>query len=165
MPEAPEDLRRTVEQCILMEIQAMTLYTTLANRAENPEAARLLRYLAESEESHVGRVAEIFSSFGAEAENALSRVDVVKAYRDEAWSRYKALLAGAGLKDTSPADDFLVFAVSAEAHARTRYDRLAKDAADPRMQAAFRTLAAEEAGHEESLKRIRRLLRGDAPRG
>lgn len=161
MPEAPNEFRRTVEQCILMEIQAMTLYTTLANRAEDPEAVRVLRYLAESEESHVGRVAEIFSSFAEKAEDALSSVDVVKAYRDEAWSRYKARLAGAGLTDASPADDFLVFAISAEAHARNRYDRLAGEAADPRMQAAFRTLAAEEAGHEESLKRIRLLLKGD----
>lgn len=160
MPEAPDDFRRTVEECILAEIQAMTLYTTLANRAEDPEAVRLLRYLAESEESHVGRVAEIFSPFGENAEDALSRVDVVKAYRDEAWGRYKARLAGAGLTDASPADDFLVFAISAEAHARDRYDRLAGEAADARMQAAFRALAAEEAGHEESLKRIRRLLKG-----
>lgn len=161
MPEAPDDFRRTVEQCILMEIQAMTLYTTLANRAEDPEAVRVLRYLAESEESHVGRVAEIFSSFAEQAEDALSRVDVVKGYRDEAWSRHKAHLAGAGLTDASSADDFLVFAISAEAHARSRYERLAGEAADPRMQAAFRTLAVEEAGHEESLKRIRRLLKGD----
>jgi len=161
MPEAPDDFRRTVEQCILTEIQAMTLYTTLANRAEDPEAARVLRFLAESEESHVGRVAEIFSSFGEKSEDALSRVDVIKAYRDEAWSRCKARLAGAGLTDASPADEFLVFAISEEAHARNRYDRLAAEAADPGMQAAFRTLAAEEAGHEESLKRIRRLLKGE----
>ena len=158
MPEAPDDFRRTVEQCILMEIQAMTLYTTLANRTEDPEAARVLRYLAESEESHVGRVAEIFSSFGVDAGSAPSGVDVVKAYRDEAWSGYKARLAGAGLSDASPADDFLVFAISAEAHACSRYGRLAASAVDPAMQAAFRALAAEEAGHEENLKRIRSLL-------
>lgn len=160
MAETGDDFRRTVEQCILMEIQAMTLYTTLANKVDDPEAARILRYLAESEESHVGRVAEIFSSLGERAEEALSRVDVVKAYRDEAWSRHKALLAGAGLTDASPADDFLLFAISAEAHARTRYDRLAGEAADPKMQAAFRALAAEEASHEDNLTRIRRLLKG-----
>ncbi len=161
MGEAADDYRRIVEQCILMELQAMALYTTLANRATDPEAGRVLRYLAEAEESHVGRVADIFSSFGEKADDALSRVDVVKAYRDEAWSRYKARLAGAGLTDASPVDDFLAFAISAEAHARTRYERLAGDAADPRMQAAFRSLAAEEAGHEENLKRIRRLLKKD----
>ena len=160
MGEAPDDFRRTVEQCILMELQAMTLYTTLASRAADPEAARVLRYLAESEESHVGRVADIFSSFGETAEEALSRVDIVKAYKDEAWSRYKARLADAGLSDASPADDYLAFAISAEIHARTRYERLAGEAADPRMQAAFRGLAAEEAGHEENLTRIRRLLKG-----
>ncbi len=159
MAEAPDDIRGTVEQCLLAEIQAMTLYTTLANRVEDPEAVRVLRYLAEAEESHVGRVAEIFSSFGVKTGDAPSRVDVVKTYGGEAWSRYKAHLAGAGLTETSPADDFLVFAISAEAHARTRYDRLAGDAADPAMQAAFRALAAEEAGHEESLRRIRRLLK------
>ncbi len=159
MGEATDDFRRTVEQCILMELQAMTLYTTLANRAADPEAARILRYLAESEESHVGRVADIFSSLGEAAAGALSTVDIVKAYKSEAWSRYKAHLAGAGLSDASPADDFLAFALSAETHARTRYERLAGEAADPLMQAAFRSLAAEEAGHEESLKRIRRLLK------
>lgn len=155
-----DDLRSAVERCILMEIQAMTLYTTLANRVEDPEAARVLRYLAESEEGHVGRVAEIFGAFGKEGEQALSQVDIVKAYRDEAWSRHKALLAGAGLTDTSPADDYLLFAISAEAHARTRYERLAGEAVDPKMQAAFRALAEEEAGHEANLKRIRRLLEG-----
>ncbi len=159
MAETPDEVRRAVEQCLLAEIQAMTLYTTLANRVEDQEAVRLLRYLAESEESHLGRVADIFSSFGVKTGDALSRADVVKAYGGEAWSRYKAHLAGAGLTDTSPADDFLVFAISAEAHARTRYDRLAGETSDPGMQAAFRALAAEEAGHEESLKRIRRLLK------
>ncbi len=159
MAETPDEVRRTVEQCLLAEIHAMTLYTNLANRVEDPEAARLLRYLAECEESHVGRVAAIFSSFGATTGHAPSQADVVKAYGGEAWSRYKAHLAGAGLTDASPADDFLVFAISAEAHARTRYERLAGEAADPGMQAAFRALAAEEAGHEEDLKRIRRLLR------
>lgn len=160
MSETGDDFRRTVEQCILMEIQAMTLYTTLANRVEDPEAARVLRYLAESEEGHVSRVAEIFAVFGEKAEEALSRVDIVKAYRDEAWTRHKALLAGAGLTDVSPADDFLLFAISAEAHARNRYDRLAAEAQDPKMRAAFQSLAAEEAGHEENLKRIRSLLKG-----
>ncbi len=160
MQASRDDFRRAVEQCILMEIQAMTLYTALANRAEDPEAARLLRYLAESEESHVGRVAEIFSSCGAPGD-VLSGVDAVKAYRDEAWSRHKAHLAGAGLSDASPADDFLVFAISAEAHARARYDRLAAEAADPRMKAAFGALAGEEGGHEESLKRIRQRLAKD----
>ena len=60
MPEAPESFDRIVEQCILMEIQAMNLYTTLANRVEDEETARVLRYLAEMEESHVGRLVEIF---------------------------------------------------------------------------------------------------------
>lgn len=158
MAGGAEELRRSVERCILMEIQAMTLYTTLANRAEDPEAARVLRYLAESEESHVGRVAEIFSSFGEQGREALSGVDVVKAYRDEAWSGYKERLAGAGLIESSPADDYLLFAISAEAHARNGYLRLAAEAADPALQAAFRALAAEEAGHEENLRRIRSLL-------
>ncbi|MGE5190016.1 MAG: ferritin-like domain-containing protein [Gemmatimonadota bacterium] len=160
MAGAEDDFRGTVEQCILMEIQAMTLYTTLANRVVDPEAARVLRYLAEEEEGHVGRVAEIFSALGERAGDALSRVDVVKAYRDEAWSRHKARLAGAGLSDASPADDFLAFALAAEAHARTRYERLAGEAPDPKTEAVFRALASEEAGHEENLKRIRRLLGG-----
>ncbi len=160
MSGADDEFRRTVEQCILAEIQAMTLYTALANRAEDPEAARILRYLAESEESHAGRVAEIFSSLGGKTGKTRSAVDAVKAYRDDAWSRYKAHLAGAGLSDASPADDFLVFAISAEAHARTRYERLAAEAADPRLAAAFRALAAEEAGHEENLTRIRSRLKG-----
>ncbi len=159
MAEAPGEFRRTVEQCLVAEIQAMTLYTTLANRVDDPEAARVLRYLAECEEAHVGRVAEIFSSVGEATGDVLSQADIVKAYRGDAWSRYKAHLAGAGLTDASVADDFLAFAISAEAHARTRYDRLAGEAADPKMQAAFRALAAEEAGHEENLRRIRRLLK------
>ena len=37
MPEAPDSFDRIVEQCILMEIQAMSLYTTLANRVEDEE--------------------------------------------------------------------------------------------------------------------------------
>ncbi len=159
MGEAPGDFRRTVEQCILMELQAMTLYTILANRVEDPEAARILRYLAESEESHVGRVAEIFSSFGETAGAALSRVDVIKAYGGEAWSRYKARVAAAGLSDASPADDFLAFALSNETEAQARYERLAGEAADLRLQAAFRLLAQEEAGHAENVARIRRVLK------
>ncbi len=159
MDEAPGDFRRTVEQCILKELQAMTLYTILANRVEDPEAARILRYLAESEESHVGRVADIFSSLGEAAAPALSRVDIIKAYGGEAWSRYRARVAAAGLSDASPADDFLAFALSNETEAQARYARLAGEAVDPRMQAAFRMLAQEEAGHAENVARIRRVLK------
>src|SRR4030066_67220 len=67
MPDAPDSFDRIVEQCILMEIQAMSLYTTLANRVEDEETARVLRYLAEMEESHVGRLVEIFSGAGGKA--------------------------------------------------------------------------------------------------
>lgn len=160
MSAVPSDFDQVVEQCILMEIQAMNLYTTLAGRSEDPEAQRILRYLAEAEEGHVGRLVELFTGFGRGAEKALSRVDVVKAFQSEAWAQYKARLAGAGLTDTSPADDYLVFAIVAEAHARSHYDRLADDAGDPRMKGIFRSLASEEAGHEENLKRIRAALRG-----
>ncbi len=159
MGGAPDDFRRTVEQCILMELQAMTLYTILANRVEDSEAARILRYLAESEESHVGRVADIFSSLGEAAGPALSRIDVIKAYGGEAWSRYRARVAAAGLSDASSADDFLAFALENETEAQSRYERLAGDAADLGLQTAFRLLAREEAGHAENVARIRRQLK------
>ena len=160
MSAMPSDFDRIVETCILMEIQAMNLYTTLAGRSEDPEAQRILRFLAESEEGHVGRLVEIFSEFGRSAEKALSMVDVVKAFQSEAWTQYKARLAGAGLTETSPADDYLTFAIVAEAHARSHYARLADEADDPRLKGIFGTLASEEAGHEENLKRIRGALRG-----
>ena len=38
MPNSPENLEKIVEQCILMEIQAMRLYTTLANRVTRRRA-------------------------------------------------------------------------------------------------------------------------------
>lgn len=160
MGPVPNDLDRIVEQCILMEIQAMNLYTTLAGRSEDEEAQRILRFLAEAEESHVGRLVEIFSKYGKSAETALSRVDVVKAFQSEAWTQYKARLTGAGLTETSPADDYLTFAIVAEAHARSHYDRLSAEVGDPRLKEIFRTLASEEAGHEESLRRIQGALRG-----
>ncbi len=153
------DAGSVVETCILMEIQAMTLYTTLANRAEDDEAARILRYLAEMEESHVGRLADIFASVREDAAAALSRVDVVKAFQDEAWRQYKARLVGAGLTETSPADDYLTFAAVAEAHAEAHYRRLAGEEADPAFAEVFRTLAREEADHGEQVRRIQRFLR------
>ncbi|MBI5419515.1 MAG: ferritin family protein [Deltaproteobacteria bacterium] len=160
MPGFGSDFEQTVEQCVLMELQAMNLYTMLANRAEDEEAQRVLRFLAEAEESHVGRLAEIFSAVRKDAEAALSRVDIVKAFKDEAWKLYKARLVGAGLTESSPADDYLTFAIVAEAHARSHYDRLAASLTDPQMKEIFRILAREEADHEERLKRIQKKLRG-----
>jgi len=159
MNPASDPFSRTVEQCILLEFQAMNLYTMLANRAEDEEAIRLLRFLAEAEESHVGRLVELFSGSRKEAGKPLSHVDVVKAFREEGWRLYKARLAGAGLTEQSPADDYLTFAIVGEAHARTHYDRLASESADPRMQEIFRTLSREEADHETHLRRIQEALR------
>lgn len=160
MAAIPEDFDRTVEQCILMEFQAMNLYTMLANRSEDEEATRVLRFLAEAEESHVGRLVELFSDVRGDAGRALSKVDVVKAFREEAWRQYKARLVGAGLTERSPADDYLTFAIVAEAHARSYYDRLSSEAADSRMKEVFRKLAREEAEHERNVRRIQAMLRG-----
>jgi rubrerythrin len=160
MPGVPPDFDRIVEECLLMELQAMNLYTILANRAEDDEARRVLRFLAEAEESHVSRLSEIFSGTGQDADAALSRVDIVKAFQEEAWRRFKARLAGAGLDEKSSADDYLTFAIVAEAHAENHYDRLSREAVDPGMQKLFRTLALEEADHRERLTRIQRSLRG-----
>ncbi|HSL92815.1 MAG TPA: ferritin family protein [Candidatus Limnocylindrales bacterium] len=160
MPGFPRNFDRIVEQCLLMEIQAMNLYTILANRAEDDEAKRMLRFLAEMEESHVGRLVEIFSEVRKDAETALARVDIVKAFQEEAWRLYKARLAGAGLNESSPADEYLTFAIVAEAHAEAHYDRLSREDMDPQMQEIFRKLAREEAEHGEHLKRIQRMQRG-----
>jgi rubrerythrin len=160
MPGFPRNFDRIVEQCLLMELQAMNLYTILANRAEDEEAMRMLRYLAEMEESHVGRLVEIFSGVRKDAEAALARVDIVKAFQEEAWRLFKARLAGAGLNENSPADDYLTFAIVAEAHAEAHYDRLSHEDMDPQMKEVFRKLAREEAEHGEHVKRIRKMLRG-----
>ena len=159
MPEAPESFDRIVEQCILMEIQAMNLYTTLANRVEDEETARLLRYLAEMEESHVGRLVEIFTKTKTDAEKILSHVDIIKAFRSEAWKMHKARLAGAGLNETSPLDDYLTFAIVSEAHARTHYEQLSAKAKDSLAKEIFRTLSREEATHEDHLKRTQQSFR------
>jgi rubrerythrin len=159
MPEAPESFDRIVEQCILMEIQAMNLYTTLANRVEDEETASLLRYLAEMEESHVGRLVEIFTVAKKDAEKILSHVDIIKAFRSEAWKMHKARLAGAGLNETSPVDDYLTFAIVSEAHARTHYEQLSVQAKDSSAKEIFRTLSREEATHEEHLKRTQQSFR------
>jgi rubrerythrin len=160
MPGFPRDFEQIVEQCLLMEIQAMNLYTILANRAEDDEAKRLLRFLAEAEEFHVGRLVEIFSGVRKDAEAALGRVDIVKAFQEEAWRLYKARLVGAGLNESSPADDYLTFAIVAEAHAESHYDRLSREDLDPQMKDVFRILAREEADHRERLTRIQAKLRG-----
>jgi rubrerythrin len=159
MPEAPESFDKIVEQCILMEIQAMNLYTTLANRVEDEETAGLLRYLADMEESHVGRLVEIFTEAKMDAEKILSHVDIIKAFRSEAWKMHKARLAGAGLTETSPVDDYLTFAIVSEAHARTRYEQLTAQAKDSPAKEIFRTLSREEATHEEQLKRTQQSFR------
>lgn len=159
MPEVPESFDRIVEQCVLMEIQAMNLYTTLANRVEEEETARVLRYLAEMEEAHVGRLVEIFTEAKKDAGKALPHVDIVKAFRSEAWKMHKARLAGAGLTETSPLADYLTFAIVSEAHARTRYEQLSADAKDPLAKEIFRTLSREEAAHEEQLKRMQQSFR------
>lgn len=159
MKESPDPFRQAVEQSILMEFQAMNLYTTLANRAEDEEAARMLRFLAEAEESHVGRLVELFRGDRKEAEDALSQVDIVKAFREEGWRLYKARLAGAGLTERSPADEYLTFAIVGEAHARSHYDRMAEESTDPGMKEIFRTLSREESEHETRLRRIQESLR------
>lgn len=159
MNAVPDPFQQTVEQCILMEFQAMNLYTMLANRAQDEEAVRVLRSLAEAEESHVGRLVELFSGVRKDAGRALSHVDIVKSFREEGWRLYKARLAGAGLTKQSPADDYLTFAIVGEAHARTHYDRLASESSDPGMREIFRTLSGEEADHETRLRRIQEMLR------
>lgn len=159
MKEHTDKFDKIVEACIRMEIQAMTLYTMLANRALDQETTRVLRYLAEMEESHVGRLVEIFSGTMKGAEKALSRVDIIKTFQPEAWRMHQARLAGAGLTETSPLTDYLTFAIVAEAHARTNYERFSEEASDSLAKEIFRTLSREEADHEEKLKRIQRSLR------
>jgi rubrerythrin len=159
MPEFPENLDRIVEQCVLMEIQAMNLYMTLANRVADEETGRMLRYLAEMEESHVGRLVEIFSGEVEGAEKSFSRVDIIQALQSEALRIHNARLAGAGLTETSPLTDYLTFAIVGEAHARSYYERLSNEASDSLAKEIFLALSREEADHEEKLTRIRESFR------
>jgi rubrerythrin len=160
MAEFPDNFESIVEQCILMEIQAMNLYTALSNRVADEETGRMLRYLAEMEESHVGRLVEIFSGTVESAEKAFSKVDIIKTHQEEALRMHKARLAGAGLTETSPVMEYLTFAIVGEAHARSYYERLSGEAADPLAKHIFLTLSREEADHEETLTRIRESMRG-----
>jgi rubrerythrin len=159
MPNSQENLEKIVEQCILMELQAMRLYTTLANRVTDEETSSMLRHLAEMEESHVTRLVEIFSGAMENADKALSRVDIVKAFQSEAWRMHKARLKGAGLTETSPLDDYLTFAIVGESHARSHYARLAAESGNEKAKEIFRILSREEADHEAHLKTIQTSLR------
>jgi rubrerythrin len=159
MTELPENLDKIVEQCILMEIQAMNLYMKLAGRVKDEETRSVLRDVAEMEESHVVRLVEIFSGASEGAEKSFSHVDVVKAFRPEALRMHNARLAGAGLSDTSPLDDYLTFAIVGESHARRHYERLSEKASGSLAKEIFRTLSREEADHEERLKEIQKSFR------
>ena len=161
MPASRPELEKALEASILMEMQAMHLYTILAGLSVNMDAQRILRFLAEMEESHVARLVELFPGGRKDPAEAMARVDMVKAFREDAWAQHKARLAGAGITDASPADDYLVFAATGEAHAQKHYERLSADAEEPALKELFRTLALEEANHGEQIRRVRRLLSGE----
>jgi rubrerythrin len=159
MTELPENFDKIVEQCILMEIQAMNLYMKLAGRVKDEETRSVLRDIAEMEESHVGRLVEIFSGAREGAEKSFFHVDVIKAFQPEALRMHNARLAGAGLSDTSPLDDYLTFAIVGESHARVHYERLSEEASGSLAKEIFRTLSREEADHEERLSKIQQSFR------
>jgi|GEM_PF-1476913 len=159
MTELPENFDKIVEQCILMEIQAMNLYMKLAGRVKDEETRSVLRDIAEMEESHVGRLVEIFSGAREGVEKSFSHVDIVKAFHPEALRMHNARLAGAGLSDTSPLDDYLTFAIVGESHARVHYEHLSEEASGSLAKEIFRTLSREEADHEERLAKIQQSFR------
>ena len=159
MAELPDNFDKIVEECILMEIQAMNLYMKLAGRVKDEETRSVLRDIAEMEESHVGRLVEIFSGTREEVEKSFSHVDIIKAFQPEALRMHNARLAGAGLSDTSPLDDYLTFAIVGESHARTHYESLSEEASESLAKEIFRTLSREEADHEERLTNIRQSFR------
>ncbi len=159
MTELPDDFDKIVEQCILMEIQAMNLYMKLAGRVKEEETGGVLRELARMEESHVGRLVEIFSGAREGAEKSFSHVDIIKAFQPEALKMHNARLAGAGLSDTSPLDEYLTFAIAAETHARAYYKHLSEEASSSPVKEIFLTLSREEADHEEKLIRLRQAYR------
>jgi rubrerythrin len=165
MPPSRRDPDEIFASCVLMEMQAIHLYTYLAARAENEEARRILRYLAEMEESHIGRLVELIPRPRKDAADAVARADLLEALRSDSWTRYKARVAGAGITEDSPADDYLTFAAVAEAHAQAHYERLRDEADDPSVKETFRTLSREEADHGRQIRRIQTLLAGnDRPR-
>ena len=159
MTELPDNFDKIVEQCILMEIQAMNLYMKLAGRVRDERTGDVLRDLARMEESHVGRLVEIFSEGRKGAEKSFSHVDIIKAFQPEALRMHQARMAGAGLSDTSPLDDYLTFAIAGETHARAYYQRLAEEAAGSQAKEIFLILSREEADHEVRLNAIRQSYR------
>jgi rubrerythrin len=160
MPPSRSEPDEIFVSCVLMELQAIHLYTYLAARAENEEARRILRYLAEMEESHIGRLVEVVPRLGKNAADAMARADLLESLRSDSWTRYKARVAGAGITENSPADDYLTFAAIAEAHAQAHYKHLCDEAADPSVKEIFRTLSLEEADHERQVRRVQAFLAG-----
>ncbi|MCC7070084.1 MAG: ferritin family protein [Deltaproteobacteria bacterium] len=165
MSPAARDVEQLVRQSILAELAAMTLYMRLANRVEHDEPRRLLRMLAATEEGHIGRLTELLESLGGDASRALGKVGFINGLRHEAGRRLETQLAELGLSETSTAMELLQFAISMEARAGGQYQRLAAEAADPRLREFFGVLVQEEASHGEQLEHLRLMLEASsAPR-
>jgi rubrerythrin len=147
-----------IRKSLVMEFEAMHLYTLMAARSEDGEARRVLLYLAESEEAHAERLMRLLPAPRPGEKEAPAGIDMVKALREKGWRSYRDRATAAGLTERSPVDDYLAFALAAEKAARERYERLSGLEEDPRLAALYRALAREETGHAERLEAVREQL-------
>jgi len=144
MDEKIAALVKAVEEAMEAEKKASEFYRTSADKASSSRGKRLLTQLADFEQGHYDKLAELKASLEKEGKFIAYPGTAFKATGPAETDDVRE----ANLDDVL---DVLRLAIDAEKKAFEKYTRLAEEAGDVVGREMFKRLAAEETAHRRIL--------------
>lgn len=157
MPISECLILKDLETAIQMEEDGKKFYETAAAKAQDPGTREVFNYLAQGEVYHIKRIKEIYQSLEKDPHWTESLCEFSPPH--EGARIFSEALAQGTMAAGSPTDlKAIDFALQMEQKSIDFYQRLARQAQDPRERRFLLSLVNEERGHYYFLVDYRNYL-------
>lgn len=141
-----KDICDSFNKALDLELEGYEFYTECAKHTENEEGKQMFRHLAQEEEDHMERVAEIYHKKFEDAYCDYQERDrtITNVFQEK--------VKGGNLDEKSNAIDALNIGIKAEENSIQLYKKMQKKAEDEEVEKFFRKLVDEEKKHRMILE-------------
>ncbi len=159
----PQDTEEVLKLALEMEDEGYRTYTQGAKTIRNSLGKRMLERLAQDELNHMKRIREMYEALMGKrdwdqvtmnaSEDSVTFLGIFNRLKSELKQSAEEL-GSHGVDD----QEVIETAINLENHAKFYYSETAKQAKDKKVKKFLETLAKEEQGHYDALRKINRFM-------
>lgn len=142
-----------IRSALRLELDGREFYRQAASATAHPSGKRMFLRLAEQEQNHVAELGALFSDVVGENEwQQIAAEEEANTQQSPVIAQLEAAVAARGHGDVADDTQALRIAMELERRARSFFDGLREQAADPRQRGLLEKLADEERFHYDCLQ-------------